>query len=283
MEQKQIEQFVQEKEWVFLAEGFDHWVYTDKDKIKVYRFPKDKEIARFLETEATVLTALQKRKLPMQFLVPKLKEEKGISYAIYPFVQGVHYPALPVDQKHAYLRRIGEALSALHRTRKTKVFDILPVIDYQQKFKKVFEALKKHGAAGLDKEDFAYAKQLMIRYFSSAEYDISKTTLMHADVSFDHIYHDAEGMTLIDWSDMHIGDPAYEFHHLLRRLPSEEIIVLMNAYNSNDPHFWQRAGMYTFLHTIDVFLIMLKQGSEEKIAFWRDRLGEDRRNVEAII
>lgn len=273
MNSEQIKQLAAKNEWEYVGEGFDNIVYADAQKLKALRFPKRIEGIALIERDAAVLPTLPAQK-DIVIPVPEIKSQDGLVYGAYPFVSGKQYEHLSEQERRHALVLLIEFLHRLH-TQANPAPPVVPTISCHEHFSAIYAKVQEELANILNEKQIDYAKALFSAYLE--QYKLTPTALIHGDISFDHLYYDNDGkLSIIDWNDMQITDPAYEFHHLLRQLPKEERDILRQQYNtSDDESFWKRADAYTKIDTFDALLNFVKEKNTVHIQNFLDRIDTD--------
>lgn len=207
-----IKQFVTAHGLQFVAEGLDNAVYADTAHTTAFRFPKKADRVATLRQEAMILPLLSG--LGAIVPTPIVKEVDGLVYGEYPFVSGKQYEQLSPAEQIDLLQKLSLFLKALHTFQNPEL-----------------KLLEENSAP---------------EFLKHPQYVKIPKVLLHADISLDHVYYFDGKIAVIDWSDWHFGDPAYEFHHLLDELPVEQHKILFAYYPAeDDPTFWERAQAYS--------------------------------------
>lgn len=275
MNTKIIRAFAATKKWVEIGEGWDNLVFVDQAKEYAFRFPKKDDVVAMLQKESAVLPLIANHieNIP----APYIQREGGHIYAVYPFVSGEQYKLLAIEEQEVLLQKLCHVLHRLHAL-DIKMVEGAPLVDYHQKFTKVYKQVKSELADLLNAKQQAYAKDLFELFLEHNEYTIPKESLLHGDISFEHVYIKDNAIHLIDWSDLHVADPAYEFHHLLRALPREKHSILRASYETEDEHFWDRALLYPLMDTFEILLIFVRKQDEKMTKYFLGRLDHDMKN-----
>lgn len=269
-----IKQFATENQLTFIGEGFDNIVYANSSKELVLRFSKKPNGLDVLRKEAIILPHLTLDVCSALVPAPVIHENKGIVYGEYPFVKGSQYEELSSSQKEDFLIKLSIFLQKLHQIN-NPIFSQLSSVNCYERFKKVFQKIESLGII-LGVEKMEYAKKLFQTFLQQKGYEQVKPVLVHGDISLDHIYYDNGQVAVIDWSDFHLTDPAYDFHHLLNELPKETHLTLQQYYDAGiDSSFWWRAYAYRFMDTFEALLIFLEQGNKQQITSYLNEISAD--------
>lgn len=195
--------------------GWTNFVIKIDDKY-IFRFPKDYEAYRVIEMEYDILNELNS-KLPCYIRVPKY-EYCDLS-EIYPFVgyemiQGKFmtkevYKKFSKEEKTKFINQISEFLNILHSIDINR-FE-LDFIDPVSNYKMRYEEFKKICFKYFVDEEKQATINLFESYFSDKNMTNYKPTVIHGDLSEDHIIIINDGIGIIDFGDVRIFDPAYDF------------------------------------------------------------------------
>lgn len=269
---EQIKQLAEKNNWQYVGEGFDNIVYADSEKTSAFRLPKKIEGVTMIQRDTDVLPTLPTQEgiiLP----IPVVKNQDGVIYGEYPFVSGKKYEELAQQEQSGLLLQLTHFLHRLH-TRSHSTLEHVPVINCREHFSLIWERVQKELKDILNEKQMDYAKKLFSSYLE--QYKDTPSALIHGDISFDHLYYDNGQLSIIDWNDMQYTDPAYEFHHLLRQLPTSGEGLLRAQYNTgSDESFWERAIAYKYIDTFDALLSFVENNNTEHIKNFLDRIDAD--------
>jgi len=206
----------------FLAEGWDFEVYLVNDDM-IFRFPKRKDAALWIENEIAVLAALDDH---MPIPVPRYthigKPSRAFPYAFAGCerLDGIRLFTLSPEDipATAVARRLGRFLSGLHGFPTRGILDVRPSLP-------------------VDTEDLAHCRDEAERQYASIRETVPEDLrpccddffresewvsdvpelprcLIHHDLSMEHVLYDRGGdeiTGIIDWGDTCIGDPLRDF------------------------------------------------------------------------
>jgi aminoglycoside 2''-phosphotransferase len=201
------------KNYEYINHGYDHAVIILDKKI-VFRFPKSNKYKKILKDEIILLDYLNKRitaNIPDYY-----SSAKNYSFAAYHFLQGreltVHrFKKLPLVKTKDIAKQLALFLTQLHsiKQRGLKKFKI-----EKENGPKYFQTLvkdsKKQIFPGLKKSE----QKALDKYFKQLHHMLSlkrPSTLIHNDLSDDHILLGKTKISIIDFSDRVIGDSARDF------------------------------------------------------------------------
>lgn len=215
-----------------LGVGWDNTAYLVNQEA-VFRFPRREIAVSLIQTEAGILQEIASQ-LPLQIPLPKWLGEPSKAFP-WPFVG---YPWIPgktgcnvrlnKEEKIALASPLGAFLKALHSI---KTQAKLPLDAHQklnpahliEKTQKNLAELIELGV--LNPVTFSFGKPETYR-------DSTEKTLVHGDLYFRHIILDEKRTlsAIIDWGDVHLGDPAVDLAIIHGYLPEEAHLPFKQAY-----------------------------------------------------
>lgn len=207
----------------FAGEGMDSKAYVINDGY-IFRFPKDKKVAKQLEIEIVILPQLKKYlELSIPYFDYVGKDSRDFPFVGYQKISGVQltkqlFESLKPDIQETII----EQLSALFRQLRSfpcseaKRLGV-KTADFYKSYNNDRVELRKSIYHLLDDDIQRYLENLLEQYLSVKENFIYTPVLLHADLSSDHIFYDPKQKRLsgiIDFGDIEIGDPDYELMYL---------------------------------------------------------------------
>ncbi len=276
--------FAQKKNWMFVGEGLDNLVYTNSKKELVFRVPKKEDTQEAIKKEAVVLPRLAGNVKNIHIPIPTIFDSEEIWYASYPFVKGVCLDTVKdVARRQNAFEQLGVALAELH-TQDVSLFSEITRIVPEKKYHIVQEKAVQLPKNVLNDEQRRYIQELFAAFFSFIKPQTIPLALVHGDISEEHIYYNEAQhvVSIIDWSDITMTDPAYEFYHLLRDVSAREQEFFIQAYNTTDPLFWKRAEYYMYLDTIEVLCLFVEKHNTEQIKQFIACVDQDSKNWKAM-
>lgn len=225
----------------FLDEGWDSEVYLVNEEW-ILRFPKRAEVLRSQGVERALLPRLA-RILPVPIPEPSLLGESCAEFP-FPFLGYRRLPGVPahavaperVDEAGC-ARRVAALLSRLHAFPVAEAREAgaptLPPRDPAVLFAKY---------AGLWAESSHVAPAALAARTAAflagpaPERDEIPLVAVHADVTYDHLLLSPDGSDvtgLIDWGDLSVGDPAWDFSGLLAWFGEGFLSHVFDAYEGS--------------------------------------------------
>lgn len=119
------------------------------------------------------------------------------------------YEKFSKEEKTKFINQISEFLNILHSIDINK-FE-LDFIDPVSNYKMRYEEFKKICFKYFTDEEKQATINLFENYFSDKNMTNYKPTVIHGDLSEDHIIITNDGIGIIDFGDVRIFDPAYDF------------------------------------------------------------------------
>jgi len=219
-----------------LGEGWDNAVFKANDKW-VFRFPRRQLAVPLIEAELKILPALPA--LPMPVPKPELTGKPSERYpwpfAGYQFLPGqrVDRAALTPEQRAKSARPLGEFLKALHAAPVTNAkpdnFDRLEAKKMRQRIGERLRELE------VDPPGF----------ISDQVREPRVSVLVHGDLHARQLLVDDKGVVcaVIDWGDVHKGDPACDICVAHTFLPPKARAEFRKAYGGIDDETWALARL----------------------------------------
>jgi len=234
-----------------ITKGWDNDALILDNKI-VFRFPKKDVYARRFKGEIELLQYLSTKtniSIPEYCYLPDNRDFGG--YMIIPGTELTLeiFTSLTEYQKLTIAEQLGEFLSILHETPLKKATETIytETDDYwwsEKHAKNVIAGLHKKVFPKLNYEEQNWIDQLFQAYLSLPL--TGQKTLTHSDFVDDHIFIDNnKGCVtgIIDFSDMEISDPAFDFSGLWE-YGSDFVSACFNTYrhaNKADNNFLERS------------------------------------------
>jgi aminoglycoside phosphotransferase (APT) family kinase protein len=227
-----------------LGHGWDNSAFL-VNRAYVFRFPRRAAAAKLIETEVRLLQSLAGA-LPLAISVPSFIGEPSPQYpwpfAGYPKLDGVVLSSFrPGDGEYSGLARaLGQFLRALHSLDPSPLVDAgLPPdaigrFDYARTMEKLAARLEDLQAAGLlagEEGVLAFAQGLAP--IAARPNDFSA---VHGDLYARHILvnRKLEPTAIIDWGDVHFGDPAIDLTVAYGLIPPSSRAAFFEAYGAAD-------------------------------------------------
>ncbi len=265
-----------------LGKGWDNAAYV-VDGCWVFRFPRRKIAAGLLENEARILPRLAPH-LPLRIPVPEWLGRPEGDYP-YPFVGYEMLPgvtactvALTPEERLRNASILGRFLAALHRipvddeTLARGPGDELARADLHKRAPIILERLAKVEALHPE-VDGGTIRAWVSRLVDTPPWT-RRACWVHGDLYARHLLVD-ENQTLtgvIDWGDVHLGDPAVDLSIAFTFLPPEARGAFREAYGDIDEATWDRARFRAFHYGVALLQYGPSVGDEAITQVGRDAL-----------
>lgn len=238
------------KKTQLITKGWDNNVIILDDRL-VFRFPKKDAYARRFKGEVKVLDYLSSR---VEINIPRYKfVSPDRTFGGYDIIIGSEFRppsllSLTELQTQVVTKQIADFLLVMHATPPDIAAHIFNDEDHYwwapSHAQKAIDEFRTWVFPKLDKNEIDWIEHQFGTYLSlSFEFE---TALTHADLVGDHIFFDeekAEISGIIDFSDMHVSDPAFDFAGLWEY--GESFVVdCLNHYESErkvDKGFLERS------------------------------------------
>ncbi|HEX2999350.1 MAG TPA: phosphotransferase [Armatimonadota bacterium] len=239
-----------------LGEGWDNIVYR-VDNDWVFRFPRRQMGADILEVEYRVLPRVAD-KLPLPVSAPlyhgKPTADFPWPFAGYRFLPGrsACRAALTNAQRHAAAAPLGRFLAALHAIpgaalQGTEVpGDRLGRMDPEKRIPQTCRQLQE-----LVDQRIIAAPEPWLPLLRDLPRGNRPACLVHGDLYSCHLLVDEDGLLcgVIDWGDIHWGDPATDLMIVFTLLPAAARAAFYAAYGLLDPDTRRLARFRALNHT----------------------------------
>ena len=244
-----------------LAAGWDNTGYVINDSF-VFRFPRREAASPLIQTEIRLLPWLAPQlplRIPIPFYVGAPSQRYPCSFAGYPLIPGCTLTAARMSRgaRHAIARPLARFLAALHSTSAAQAKslgapkDELGRLDITKRLARTRERLDAIITAGIR------CDRTRVEYLMNTLPTIEQPrvdTVVHGDLHSSQLVvnEQHEMVGIIDWGDMHIGDPAVDFAGVHAILPSECHSEFLRVYGPVDEVVWLASKGRALWHTIAI-------------------------------
>jgi aminoglycoside phosphotransferase (APT) family kinase protein len=256
--------------------GWDNAAFLVDGRI-LFRFPRRRIATRLIAREVALLPHIESA-LPLPISAPhfagKPSAEYPWTFAGYAMIRGTSAcsVSLPEDRRAALARPLGEFLRALHAIDAAPLVELgLPPdeigrLDPRKRIAATRERLPRLAAANAVARPEALLEWLEAH--PPQPLDDGKRRIVHGDLYARHVLLDARGTPagVIDWGDMHLGDPALDLAIAHLMLPAGAHAAFREAYGPIDERTWSAARFRAVYHAI----VELDYGIRENDAGMRD-------------
>lgn len=259
----------------FIGEGWIGAAYRVNDEL-VFKFPKRAGDWTELDREIVFLEyARDQLPLPAPHHLLQVRESvtAPFGYIVYKHIAG---EALDVSQmsaagSDAIARTLAEFLKTLHALKPGRIAHILPRENPYQVAMEHNQGAEKEIVAQLSEDERRSLAKFFRRYVNAPQ-SIGRARVLHADFSADHILCTGGTVSgIIDWGDVSLGDPDYEFSYLYQDFGATFVRQIAEHYGHPDPdRLVGKARYYTMLDQLGTILYGGERAPEGDIAeAWR--------------
>jgi aminoglycoside phosphotransferase (APT) family kinase protein len=258
-----------------LGEGWDNAAYLVGGEY-VFRFPRRIIAAPLIAREIAILPLLAPQ-LPVPISAPCFVGTPAQSYpwpfAGYRSLGGNALSAMELDVP-AYLRvatALEAFLAALHRIDAAPAIaralpeDEIGRLDHKERMPKLDERFGALAGEGLIGDPAA-----LLDFLNSVAPEgprKERLAVVHGDLYAKHVFVDPDGAIagIIDWGDVHFGDPAIDVSVVFEVLPPPARAAFAQAYGPIDERTWELARYRAIYHAALVAYYGYRIGSEETL------------------
>lgn len=204
----------------FLGSGCDYTTFA-LDGQTVFRFAQRNEYREQIRFEIFVLKAIA-NKIPLKIPYPKWVGNETKEYPFpffgYPYIEGTQHftDNLFIESIDAFLQPLIATLCILHSQDKRKFEEVVPPMSvYRDTPQTVFEENRvyyKRIKENLEGDLRMFSKEFWSRpRYEMLPYDSNRKVLIHSDLSMEHVLFKNGINGIIDWGDVGIGNPIWDF------------------------------------------------------------------------
>ena len=213
------------------------------DNKYLFRFPKNEEAYKSIRKEYKILDILNKR-LPNNIQVPKYifsDLECDCPFVGYEMIQGEFltkelFDSLSDEKKETVLNNTAVFLNMLHSVDYSEL-GLVPT-DSIKWYKDLYNRVQKICFKYFDEDLKSRTVRLFEDFFKDETMHNYKPTLIHGDLSDDHIIVTDSGIGIIDFGDLMVFDPAYDLIWAYV-CDSKFFYKLFDKYNGNKDNYFE--------------------------------------------
>ena len=206
-------------------DGWDYVVIVVNNET-AFRFPRKEDYAKTLPIEVNFLEQFASQSpVNVPKLIYKKDKETGISFVAYEFIPGVQFTKsisnnFSKEELLTIAQQLGSFLTTVHSfpIEKAKQLGIQQINSFDS-WQKRLTKIKKEVFPHIDENKQQWIITLFKNFLKTIAKVPIKSVLTHSDIMPEHIIVDPEVHTLsgiIDFGDILIADPAYDFTFLAR-------------------------------------------------------------------
>jgi aminoglycoside phosphotransferase (APT) family kinase protein len=257
-----------------LGAGWDNTAFRVNGTC-VFRFPRRQFAVPFLVNETRLLPAiapLLPLAVPRPVYVGRPRDDYPWPFAGYPLLPGRTACAAALDeaQRTAAAEPLAHFLRSLHgvptaeATRMGVGPDTLGRLNVARNVPRARELLDRLAQERLLEDGRPFMALLEA---APADYSARSDTLLHGDLYVRHLLVDAERRLrgVIDWGDVHLGDPAVDLAVVHSFLPPSARPAFRRAYGPIEDCTWQQARRRAVWHTLNVLAYAHDSGDTDLV------------------
>ncbi|HEY8658299.1 MAG TPA: aminoglycoside phosphotransferase family protein [Hanamia sp.] len=239
----------------------------------IFRFPKRKEVKQNLKKEIAVLPRIRHQ---FKLELPKFDfVSKDINFVGYKIINGKFltfkiYNSLPTEFQLQIQKSLSEFLSQLHSINLAMVKDCeLETMNLKEEYSDNFENVQKLIFPNITRKNSELIEQLFAAYLNNHKNFEYKPTLIHNDFSTDHILIDISSKKItgiIDFGDIAIGDPDYDFMYLLDTFGANFIERMIRFYQqTNHKIVLEKLFLFSLANKLQIIVGSINDKDENAI------------------
>ena len=256
-----------------LGEGWMSRTFLVNDQI-VFRFPKNEEGAMDTKKEIKVLPRLKKA---ISLAIPEFlyvgEQNNGFPFVGYHILPGepldeCAFQTLSNDNKNRIVSQLAEFVDEINTfdIQLAKKMDV-PEKNFFQDYQLVFQKAKETVYPFLKKELQEYITNHFNAYLKNQLNFTYVPKLTHSDISLNHLMYDKQQEKLvgiIDFGDLQIGDPDFEYIYLYEECGEEFVTQVMKERREENISFkLKKASFFTSVDNVIQVLEGHKRNDKE--------------------
>ncbi|WP_338452936.1 aminoglycoside phosphotransferase family protein [Niallia oryzisoli] len=258
-----------------LGEGWKSRAYLINHDL-VFRFPKEEDGAIDTEKEIKALPTLKKH---ISLNIPEFiywgKQDNGYPFVGYKILSGEPmdeqlFHSLSSGTKKKIAHQIAEFMDQISSFCAEQAKDLdIGVNNFHQDYLELFHEVKEKVYPKIDQVMKTYISFRFERYLENKENFRYSPKLLHADLSLDHLLFDKKKQEItgiIDFGDMKIGDPDYEYIYLLEECGEAFTKKVMEIRKEeNIQHKLEKLSFFLTADNVILLLEALKRNNSEML------------------
>lgn len=239
----------------------------------IFRFPKRKDVKQSLEKEIAVLSKI---KTQLDLEIPNFDFiSKEINFVGYKSINGTFltkeiYNSLEKEFQIQIQKSLAVFLSQLHHISLSKLKGCgLKNINLKEEYSDDFEDTKKLIFPNISPANRDIITKLFTAYLSDDKNFEYKPALVHNDFSTDHILFEISTKKvngIIDFSDMAIGDPDYDFMYLYGCFGEDFIKSMLKFYeHRNHKNLLEKLHFFSLANKLQILIRTIKENNQDEI------------------
>ena len=243
----------------------------------VFLFPKEQWGSDDLKKEIEILPHLIKR---VSLSIPKFDyvgvQSNGLQFVEYPMIVGepmspMLFVALSENAKERIFEQLAEFMTQVHTFPVEQAHKLgAPDMNIQVDCMKNLESIHQH-ADELPKEIIQYIEKRTKEYLGDTECHQYEPTLVHGDLAPDHFIFSVERQELegiIDFGEMAITDPDYDYVYIMRELGTDVAERIMRKRSEkNIEQKKKKVGYYVTFNYVNDIVVSFQM---DALLSWRN-------------
>jgi aminoglycoside 2''-phosphotransferase len=260
-----------------LGNGTDNSAYLANEEW-IFRFPHELTTQNSLATETALLPQLCDSlplKIPRFKYVAKAKD--SLIYVGYPMLKGVAlekntFGAMQINKQEQTLKDLASFMQNLHcfSVKLAKECGVREEL-YQGAYHQEQQQLCEQFQHLLSPEEIAKIKASFAAYENEGDNISYLPALLHADLKPEHILYDPENghiTGIIDWGDVCIGDPDYDFTCLYLYYDHNFVTRLLKYFpEKNHTQVLVKIQFFIMIRWLQDTALFYKRGDEKFVAY----------------
>lgn len=232
-----------------IGEGWTATAWRVNDEL-VFKFPKKARVWEELDRELSVLPYVRPL-LPLS--VPEhlhaVRESAGAPHG---YVVSRYLPGSAADprtltrgERTALAETLARFLRVLHSIDPGPLSSTLPREDEYALAKQVQRDAEAVVSPQLSTSERDQLREVLAEHVDDERNFNRRSVIMHADLSVDHVLRVGDSVRgIIDWGDVSIGDPDYDFNYLYEEIGEDFIREMATYYGHPEPDRLVRKARY---------------------------------------
>ena len=242
------------------GEGDNSVAFVINDQY-IFRFPKREEVKDQLEKEIKVLPKIRQH---LSLAIPEFKFiSPTLSFAGHVKIAGISlsyksYRSLEKKYQLSIQHSLTDFLKQLHQISLSGLQNCgLEVMDMKEEYSNNLFNARRFIFPNISENNQNVISNLFNAYLDDPAHFNYEPALIHNDLSKDHILFDPSTGSLsgiIDFGDMAIGDPDYDFMYLFDEFGTDFLHQILNNYQSSQKNLMSKLIFFTLGNKIQILL-----------------------------
>lgn len=251
----------------------------------IFRFPKDNNSYLSLKKEIQLLPDLLEM-LPEYIKIPKFEYasiKNGYAHVGYRLIDGEFLTSeklldLSKNKQELLAKQLGEFFTILHQVDYTK-YAMTPM-ELKVYYSEYFENIKRLCYPVFNQEEISLTEKIFLEYLSDESNFMYVPVLTHGDIHHSHVLYSDDTVGIIDFGDIRILDPAYDFVGIFYDYGIDFFNQVLRYYNGYGKENYEMKIRKFFLPSCAYYGVMynIKEENDnalaESLIILRDSFGQ---------